>query len=161
MNFYEQIKKDIISSLRTNKRFRNLDFLDNIQELNPNHFNLSRAVGVVSILNLNKIENDSFCDDFRVKQLLTVEYHIKPDVKASDWESYLNVIQAEIIYTLKEAQEKGTLFTNPQDFDFNFIQAGVGQLKKNDVKTKIYSKATIVQYEIEYDLKKVIGNEQI
>lgn len=160
MNFYEQIKADIIKTLRKNKRFRNLDFLDNTQELNPNHFNTTRAIGVVSILGLTKTENESFCEDYMVKQTLTVEYHLKPDVKHSDWESYLNIIQAEIIYTLKEAQEDGTLFTNPQDFEFNFVQAVVGQMKKNEIKEKIYSKATVIQYEIIYDLKRVIENEQ-
>lgn len=156
MNFYEQIKKDIIETLRTNPTFHTLHFLDTTADLRPNVFNTAKPIGVVSILSVQNVKAQSFCDDFLVEQMLTVEYHLKPDVHNSDWESRLNLVQAKIIDTIEKAKKDGILFSPNIDVELQFEKASVGQLKKQEIKEKIFSKATVVQYKITYDLGKVI-----
>lgn len=156
MNFYEQVKQDIIKTLRTNPTFKTLSFLDTTADLRPNVFNTAKPIGVVSVLSVTNVKPQSFCDDFLVEQMLTVEYHLKPDAYNSDWESRLNIIQAKIINTIETARKQGTLFRPSLDVELEFQKASVGQLKKQEIKEKIFSKATVVQYRITYDLGKVI-----
>lgn len=156
MNFYEMIKTDIKETLRTNPTFQTLSFLDTTADLRPNVFNTSKPIGVVSILSVSNVKPQSFCDDFLVEQMMTVEYHLKPDAHNSDWESRLNVIQAKIINTIGKAYKNETLFRPELDVELKFEKASVGQLKKQEIKEKIFSKATVVQYKITYDLGKVI-----
>lgn len=156
MNFYEMIKTDIKETLRTNPTFQTLSFLDTTADLRPNVFNTSKPVGVVSILSVSNVKPQTFCDDFLVEQMMTVEYHLKPDAHNSDWESRLNVIQAKIINTIEKAYKNETLFRPELEVELKFEKASVGQLKKQEIKEKIFSKATVVQYKITYDLGKVI-----
>lgn len=156
MNFYEMIKTDIKETLRTNPTFQTLSFLDTTADLRPNVFNTSKPIGVVSILSVSNVKPQTFCDDFLVEQMMTVEYHLKPDAHNSDWESRLNVIQAKIINTIEKAYENETLFRPELEVELKFEKASVGQLKKQEIKEKIFSKATVVQYKITYDLGKVI-----
>lgn len=156
MNFYEMIKTDIKETLRTNPTFQTLSFLDTTADLRPNVFNTSKPIGVVSILSVSNVKPQTFCDDFLVEQMMTVEYHLKPDAHNSDWESRLNVIQAKIINTIEKAYKNETLFRPELEVELKFEKASVGQLKKQEIKEKIFSKATVVQYKITYDLGKVI-----
>lgn len=159
MNFYETIKKDIIDTIHTNPLFKDLMFLNNPSDINPNTWNLNRAIGVISFSTLTNTENDTFCDEFTVTQLLSIQYHIKPNVNHSDWESNLNKVQANIIYTIENALEEDKLFSIPQDFEFKFKRGLVAELKNLKIKEKSFSKCAIIEYELKYDLGKVIEYE--
>ena len=159
MNFFETIKKDIIDTIHSNPYFKDLAFLNNPEDINPNNWNINRAIGVISIDSLYNDVNETFCDDYIVKQTVTIQYHVKPDYRHGDWESNLNLVQARLIYTIESALKEGTLFSIPQDFDFTFKKGLVAQIKNLKIRDKSFSKCSIIEYELKYDLGKVIDNE--
>lgn len=159
MNFFETIKKDIIRTIHANPYFKDLTFLSNPEDINPNNWNINRAIGVISIDSLYNDVNDTFCDDYMVKQIVTIQYHVKPDYRHGDWESNLNLIQARLIYTIESALKEGSLFSVPQDFEFNFKQGMVAQIKNLKIRDKSFSKCAIIEYELKYDLGKVMEYE--
>lgn len=159
MNFFETIKRDIIRTIHSNPYFKDLTFLSNPEDINPNNWNINRAIGVISVDSLYNDVNETFCDDYMVKQTVTIQYHVKPDYRHGDWESNLNLVQARLIYTIESALKEGSLFSIPQDFEFNFKQGMVVQIKNLKIRDKSFSKCAIIEYELKYDLGKVIEYE--
>lgn len=159
MNFYERVKQDIIDTIHSNSKFKDLTFIENIHVVNPNNWNINRGLGLVAVEQLNKIDNDTFCNDYMVSQNVAIQYHVKPDMYHNDWESNLNMVQAYLIYTLESALRDGSLFSIPYDFDFTFKNAMVFTCKRTDIDEKIFSKCCAINYTLKYDLGKVIDYE--